>query len=101
MQLQKPITLLADSEIGYKWVETEPKPDVYQAGEPLIVRYYTHLRGIGVGAFGTGIAYIDPRMQEKTYPSLEAMINDAKEVEGFIGYSKISDNWYYFFWEAD
>ncbi|MBW2710117.1 MAG: hypothetical protein JRD04_12835, partial [Deltaproteobacteria bacterium] len=100
LQLQKPITLLADSEIGYKWVEIEPKPNVYQAGKPLIVRYYTHLRGIGVGAFGTGIAYIDPRIEEKEYPDLEAMIDDTKKVEGFIGYSKISDNWYYFFWEA-
>ena len=65
------------------------------------MRYYTHLRGIGVGAFGTGIAYIDPVVERKLYPTLEAMTDDAKEVEGFIGYSKISNNWYSFFWEAD
>lgn len=91
----------ADAKVGYKWLETQPKPEFFQDGEPIIIRYYTHLRGIGVGAFGTGIAYIDPSIQEKNYPSLEAMTDDAKKVEGFVGYSHITDNWYYFFWEAD
>jgi hypothetical protein len=91
----------ADKGVGYQWLETEPRSDTYQQGEPVIVRYYTHNRGIGVGAFGTGIAYIDPRKKEKIYPSLEDMAPDAKKIEGFIGYSHISGNWYSFLWEAD
>jgi hypothetical protein len=85
----------------YRWLEIEPKPEVYRDGDPLIVRYYTHMRGLGVGAFGTGIAHLDPRMQEKTYPSLETMGDDAKKTEGFIGYSRMSGDWHSFFWEAN
>lgn len=91
----------ANTQVGYQWLETQPTLDAYQAGDPIIVRYYTHLRGIGVGTFGAGIAYIDPARTEKIYPSLEAMSDDAKKIEGFIGYSHISGNWYSFFWEAD
>jgi len=29
------------------------------------------------------------------------MVNDAKQVEGFVGFSPIEGNWYYFLWEAD
>jgi hypothetical protein len=90
-----------NTEVGYRWLETQPAPYAYQDSEPMMVRYYTHLRGIGVGAFGTGIAYFDPGIQEKTYPSLEAMKNDAGKVEGFVGYCRISGNWHSFFWEAD
>ncbi len=90
-----------DTMIGYRWVEVEPKQEIYQKGDPVIVRYYTHLKGIGVGAFGTGIAYLDPRREEKSYPDFEAMMEDRKGAEGFIGYSRISGNWYSFFWEAD
>lgn len=90
-----------DAEVGYQWLETQPGPDSYQDGEPVKILYYTHLRGIGVGSFGTGIAYIEPAGQVKTYPNLEAMLDDAKKSEGFIGYSRIVDNWYCFFWEAD
>lgn len=98
---QTAISSDGDTKIGYRWLEIEPKPETYQNGDPVIVRYYTHLQGIGVGAFGTGIAYLDPRREEKRYPSLEAMMEDRKGVEGFIGYSRISGNWYSFFWEAD
>ncbi|SHJ99305.1 hypothetical protein SAMN02745165_03709 [Malonomonas rubra DSM 5091] len=91
----------ADKDVGYQWLETEPRPDSYQQGGSVTVRYYTHIRGVGVGAFGTGIAYIDPARKEKIYPTLEDMASDAKKVEGFIGYSHISGNWYSFFWEAD
>ena len=91
----------ADTQIGYQWIETQLGPDSYQNGEPVIVRYYTHLRGIGVGSFGTGIAYIDPASQETIYPDIEAMRDAAKKVEGFVGYSHITDNWHSFFWEVD
>jgi len=98
---KKSINSNGDTVVGYQWLEVQPELHSYQNGDPLIVRYYTHLRGIGVGSFGTGIAYIDPRIEEKGYPDLEAMTDDAKKVEGFIGYSKISGHWYCFFWEAD
>ena len=98
---EKSVNSNGDADVGYRWLEVQPELHSYQNGDPLIVRYYTHLRGIGVGAFGTGIAYLDPRVEEQIYPNLEAMTNDAKKVEGFIGYSKIADNWYCFFWEAD
>ena len=95
------IDLGPDSKVGYQWLEMELKSDSYQDGDPITLRYYTHLRGIGVGAFGTGIAYIDPSIQTKNYPSLEAMADDAKKVEGFVGYSHIAENWHTFFWKAD
>lgn len=90
-----------DTTVGYQWLEMEPKADLYEDGGPVIIRYYTHLRGIGVGAFGVGIAYIDPSDQEKNYTNLEAMTDDARKIEGFIGYSHISGNWHTFLWEAD
>lgn len=91
----------ADTQIGCQWIETQPRPDSYQKGEPVKIRYYTHLRGIGVSAFGTGIAYIAPANQEKNYPNLEAMRSEAKKIEGFVGYSHIIGNWHSFLWEAD
>lgn len=41
-----------DTEIGYQFLEIRPE-------SPLMVKYFTHVRGIGVGAFGTGIAYLE------------------------------------------
>lgn len=101
LQKNNTINTGPDSQIGYQWLEIQPFPDSYQTGEPVTIRYYTHLKGIGVGAFGTGIAYIDHARQEKIYPSIEAMQNDAKNVEGFVGYSSITENWYSFYWKAD
>ena len=88
-------------QVNYQWLKILPSLDSYQEGDPVAVLYYTHLRGIGVGSFGTGIAYIDPKKQEKTYPTLESMSADAARIEGFIGYCHISGNWYSFVWEAD
>ena len=101
LEQKQVISLGADTQLGYRWLEIEPQPDSYLPGEPVTIRYYTHLRGIGVGGFGTGIAYIDSAKSEKIYPSIEAMSEAAKQVEGFIGYSRIVDNWYCFLWEAD
>ena len=98
---KKSINLQADAGIGYRWLEVQPDSHSYQNSDPITVRYYTHMRGIGVSAFGTGIAYLDSEIEKNIYPSLETMINLAKNVEGFIGYSHIVDNWYSFFWEAD
>ncbi len=53
-----------------------------------------------MASFGTGIAYLE-KPPTKIYPSLEAMRQDAGEVEGFLGYGHLSNNWYYFLWEAD
>ncbi len=93
------ISTAGDAEVGYKWLQIEPDYD--QPEQPLVIRYYTHLRGIGVGGFGTGIAYMSPGATERLYPTLEAMGTDAKKTEGFLGYSPISGNWYSFRWEAD
>ena len=100
LKQHQPISFKADPATGYRWIKISPAgEDQYQ--QPVIVRYYTHQRGIGVGGFGTGIAYIDPEIKIKSYPSLEAMKVEAKKVEGFIGYTPIAENWYLFFWEAD
>jgi len=96
---QKSIAMAGNPEVGYQWLQIEPEQ--YQPGKPLIVRYYTHLRGIGVSSFGTGIAYMIPEAVEKLYPTIEAMDEEAKKSEGFLGYSPISGNWYSFRWEAD
>ncbi len=99
LRQQKPIATTGNSVIGYQWIQLEP--EYPQTGKPMIIRYYTHLRGIGVGSFGTGIAYINPEATEKLYPTLEAMNRDAKKTEGFLGYSSITGHWYAFRWEAD
>ncbi|MBU1564983.1 MAG: hypothetical protein KJ630_05060 [Proteobacteria bacterium] len=64
------------------------------------VRYFTHIKGIGVGSYGTGIAYLNspPKM---IYGDFESMNKDASEEEGFVGYCSIKGPWYIFFWEAD
>ncbi len=50
--------------------------------------------------FCAGMAYLKD-VESNIYPSIEAMSADAKKVEGFIGYSKISGDWYSFLWESD
>ena len=99
LERQGRIATTGNPEIGYKWLQIEPEH--YQPGQPLVIRYYTHLRGLGVGGFGTGIAYMSPGATERLYPTIEAMDKDAKKIEGFLGYSPISGNWYSFRWEAD
>lgn len=86
--------------VGYQWLMVFPHPSIYEEGMEIELRYYTHKKGIGVGSYGTGIAYLDPGTTE-TYPSIEAMKEDASQVEGFVGYGAIAGNWYYFLWEAD
>ncbi|MFC1524133.1 hypothetical protein ACFL6N_05010 [Thermodesulfobacteriota bacterium] len=67
---------------------------------PLEIRYHTHVRGIGVGAYGTGIAFLElPPL--RLYSNLENMAEDAAQEEGFTGYCAITENWYSFLWEAD
>jgi hypothetical protein len=101
MSKREPIDSAANAQIGYLWLEVEPEPATYNDGDPIVLRYYTHARGIGVGAFGTGIAYLDPGLRVQNYPDIETMREDARKVEGFIGYSRISGNWYAFYWKAD
>ncbi len=98
---QETISSTGDLTIGYQWLEVDPTPENEQQNTPTIIRYYTHRKGIGVSSFGTGIAYIDPRREERIYPNLEAMREERKRVERFIGYSRISGDWYSFLWEAD
>jgi hypothetical protein len=69
----------------------------------LSIKYYTHQLGIGLGAFGTGIAYLEtpPNI---IYSGLEEMVEDSRATEGFVGFGQLSSkssNWYYFFWEID
>ena len=98
---QEQIDTGADSQLGYRWVEIEPLDSLASNNEPIVVRYYTHVSGIGVGSFGTGIAHIEAGYEVETFASLEAVIAAAKGVSGFIGYSKISANWYSFFWNSN
>ena len=67
---------------------------------PFSVFYYTHSSGIGVGAYGTGLAYFD-EAPDRIYENLSAMKPDASAAEGFRGYAPIDGHWYYAFWEAD
>lgn len=82
-----------DPRAGYRFLEVRREP-------PRAVRYFTHLRGIGVSAFGTGIAWLESP-PEKVYSSLEAMLDDSAMTERFIGYGRLEGSWYYFLWEAD
>ena len=86
------ITKRRDEVLGYFAVEAH--------AQPFSVLYYTHSSGIGVGAYGTGLAYFE-EPPEHVYANLEAMKPDAAAVEGFRGYGPIRDNWYYVFWEVD
>jgi len=79
--------------VAYRHIEATRLPSA-------VIRYFTHFRGIGVASFGTGIAYLE-KSPDKLYPDLQAMQQEATEVEGFLGYGHLSGNWYYFRWEAD
>ena len=89
----KPIDLKENKKVGYLRISAELKPSIS-------INYFTHQRGFGVGAFGTGIAYLETP-PDKIYANLEAMVEDAGPIEGFLGYSPISPGWYYFRWELD
>jgi hypothetical protein len=62
--------------------------------------FITHQRGFGVGAFGTGVAHL-ATTPDKLYRDLEAMHEDARSVEGFVGFTEFGDGWYGLLWEAD
>ncbi len=81
-----------DNRIGYRFVRRVADPPGFE--------YITHIEGVGTGAFGTGIAYLE-KPPKKLYPSIEAMTDDAKAVEGFVGYGAIRPPWYFFLREAD
>ncbi|MEN8107285.1 MAG: hypothetical protein ABFS22_04690 [Pseudomonadota bacterium] len=68
--------------------------------KPLSIKYYTHRRGFGVGTFGTGIAWLE-NPPDKICPGLEAMKQDDRQIEGFVGFGHLSGNWYYFRGELD
>lgn len=79
--------------LGFSRVEASLEPSAS-------VHYYTHYRGIGVASFGTGLAYLEQE-PENLYDGIEAMQPDAASRERFTGYGRLTDTWYYFFWEAD
>ena len=81
-----------DETLGYFAYETR--------SAPFSVTYLTHSSGIGVGAYGTGLAYFDAP-PEKIYGSVESMKQDMAAVEGFRGYLRIAEDWYFVLWEAD
>jgi len=87
------IDLKKNKEVGYFRMSAELKPTIS-------IKYYTHQRGFGVGAFGNGIAYLETP-PNKIYANLEAMGKDSGAIEGFVGYGRITDHWYYFHWELD
>lgn len=89
----QPIDLKENKKVGYIRMSAELKPTIS-------IKYYTHQRGFGVGAFGTGIAYLETP-PNKIYASLEAMTEESGPIEGFVGYGHITGNWYYFRWELD
>lgn len=82
-----------DEHVGYQWLKLTYEPNIQ-------IRYYTDSLGIGVGSFGTGLAYLQSP-PDKTYPDFESMYDDARRVEGFIGYTHILDNWYSFLWGSN
>jgi hypothetical protein len=88
-----------DETLGYYTYSTGGDP--FSAGGDLFgILYYTTSSGIGVGTYGTGLAYLGREPQD-IYPNLEVMKEEASKVEGFWGYGHIEGNWYYFLWEAD
>jgi len=90
---EQPIDTKQNKKVGYIRMSAELKPAVS-------IKYYTHQRGFGVGAFGTGVAYLETP-PNKLYASLEAMAEDSGPIEGFVGYGHITGDWYYFRWELD
>jgi len=89
----QPINLKENKNVGYFRMSAVLKPAVS-------IHYYTHQRGFGVGALGTGIAYLETP-PDKIYTSLEAMADISGPIEGFVGYGHITGRWYYFHWEID
>ncbi|MFN2257040.1 MAG: hypothetical protein ABR516_00970 [Desulfuromonadaceae bacterium] len=49
-----------NKQIGYQWLEIQPRPDSYQKGDWVTISCYTHMMGVGAGAYATGLAYIHP-----------------------------------------
>ncbi len=99
------VEILAALSEGKQMDPALAKGEVYQflqlRSTPMpMVNYHTHVKGFGLGSYGTGIAY-SPSAPEKIYENLEVMRPDAAAVEGFVGYTHISGDWYAFFWEAD
>ena len=82
-----------NKEIGYLYVQAILKPSIS-------IKYYTHWRGFGVGAFGPRNAYLE-NPPYRIYSSLEDMDNDYKSTDGFVGFGTLSPNWYYFRWNTD
>ena len=89
----QPINSKENRKIGYFNVEATLNPSIS-------IKYYTHQQGFGVGAYGTGIAYLEIP-PHKLYASLEEMNKDSNSMEGFVGFGLLSHNWYYFRWELD
>ena len=89
----KEIISKENRKIGYFNVEATLNPSIS-------IKYYTHQQGFGVGAYGTGIAYLEIP-PHKLYASLEEMNKDSNSMEGFVGFGLLSHNWYYFRWELD
>lgn len=83
----------ADDAAGYRFVSIEQEPS-------RTISYATHISGFGVASSVTGIAWLEvpPR---QTYPSIEAMRDEAALVDGFTGYVPLADNWCLFFRQAD
>lgn len=89
----KPIDSIQKDTLAYREIEVSSLP--FQS-----VKYYTHYYGLGVGTFGFGIAYLEKK-PNNIYQSLEAMQQDAGEIERFTGYGHLSNSWYYFRFRAD
>jgi hypothetical protein len=80
-------------KIGYKYINIVSK-------DPFRIHYVTDQRGIGVGSYGTGVAYLE-REPDIVYESLESMYDKGQGIEGFVGYGHLKGKWYYFYWKAD
>ena len=83
---------IRDEKLGYFAIEAR--------NSPFSVLYYTHSSGIGVGAYGTGLAYLT-QVPNPVYRSFKEMREAASKVEGFRGYGSINGRWYYALWEVD
>ncbi len=101
---------LRDSGVA-RWVECgsagarcEPVAGTDPAGAgrdaPGSVLFYTHVRGVGVGAYGVGLAWC-PRPPTPLSADREAMLAAASQREGFVGFRALGGPWYEFLWEAD
>jgi len=79
-----------NAKVGYLGLQATSEPSAQ-------IMYFTHRAGIGVGSFGTGIAYLESQ-PVTLYPSLEAMRDDGGKDDGFVGFGRLSGKWYFFFW---